>query len=967
MYSGKKDHQRRAHPLRAQNGSELLMQLLRHRLQLIFMLGLFLAAIGRPAAAGMLTMETPHFNIHFRDCPEAEETAARVAEIAEDIHVTLTERIGHIPTERTEIHLIETSDFANGFADTSYYNRVGIYLVCPTGETGWTSGLSMKVESWLRLVLTHEYAHILHLDMNRGVASTLRRIFGRVPYLTTPNFTLSNAYIEGFAVYEETANTGGGRGVDPYYDMFLRTAVLTDTVPTFDQMLGIYSMDNWQPAATAYLYGWSLVDYIARRFGEEKLAAINRNCSSWSTIGLFQALTRNLGLSAQVFWEEWRRDLEERYRAQAAELEAGGYTPLEELTGPVMAAQPAFSPDGKSLAYVTLGKKTFFPGLYLRDSLSGEDRLLVAGRVTSRPAWSPSGRYLVYAKPDYVDEERLYNDIYLYDLERGEERRLTRGARAKDPAWLPAGDRLVYVAYDNLETYLCGYDLATGESRILYTGSREMQFATPVFSPDGEELAVGVWFSGGYHGIALLKHDGSDFRLLLCDRANNRNPVFTPDGEYILFDSDRDGTHNIYALAPATGVLQKLTRTPAGLFAPAPAPGGEELVVMSYGADGYRLARVRREDFCSEEASFVVETPPAMVSTSTGLQTGRYPVKKYNPLQTLKPKYWLPTMEEDAAKGLRLGIMTGGMDALERHQYLLRVSHGFKSGKPNLLLDYWYDPPGRAAFRLQLGAVTKESKEAGIWYNHYTLDAGISLPFPGLLVNREVFGGFRLERMVNQLPLPVSEETPASGLLYAGVNELGVSGEGIVSYRRERGFTAGLYLTGQETGLTGEGFWKKAYLLRGVSRAALKISAGLAQLPGYFALGGQSEESLSGGTLGAEYTVRGFPSRAVSGAGFVLVNAEVYPLRIPVERGLRDLPVFLRQIRGGFFLDAGYAGDSRELTESGLIAAASAEIRLTTDLLFSGIDFDWRLGVVRPLYPAETGLRLYLAVSREFQ
>ena len=84
--------------------------------------------------------------------------------------------------------------------------------------------------------------------------------------------------------------------MDPYYDMFLRTAVLTDTVPTFDQMLGIYSLDNWQPAGTAYLYGWSLVDYIARRYGEEKLAAINQSAGSLRTIGLFSALTRSLGL-----------------------------------------------------------------------------------------------------------------------------------------------------------------------------------------------------------------------------------------------------------------------------------------------------------------------------------------------------------------------------------------------------------------------------------------------------------------------------------------------------------------------------------------------------------------------------------------------------------------------------------------------------------------------------------------------
>ena len=69
----------------------------------LFLLGLFLAVTGRPAAAGMLTMETPHFNIHFREYPGAEEVAAKVAAIAEEIHAVLIERIGYTPAKRTEI------------------------------------------------------------------------------------------------------------------------------------------------------------------------------------------------------------------------------------------------------------------------------------------------------------------------------------------------------------------------------------------------------------------------------------------------------------------------------------------------------------------------------------------------------------------------------------------------------------------------------------------------------------------------------------------------------------------------------------------------------------------------------------------------------------------------------------------------------------------------------------------------
>ena len=479
------------------------MKVFWHRRQSIFIFlfifGLFLAANGRPAAAGMLTMETSHFNIHFPDTPQAREIADKAAAIAEEIHPVLAKRIGHTPAKRTEIFLMDTSDFANGFADVTYYNRIGIYLAYPGLDTEWISGMTMSAEDWLRLVITHEYAHILQIDMNGGIIAEIRQSFGRVPYLATPNLLLTPAYVEGFAVREETL-TSGGRGVDPYYDMFLRTAVLTDTVPTFDQMLGLYNLDKWQPAGTVYLYGWSLLDYIAREYGEEALRKVNEDHGSLKRLGLFWALSRSVGKPARVVWKEWRRDLEERYRAQAAELEAAGLTtPVEEITGPIMAASPVFSPDGTSLTYITLGKKDFYPGLYLRDLSSGKDRLLVAGDISSRPAWSPSGRQLVYAKPGYLDGDKLYNDLYLYDLNQQEERRLTRGLRATDPAWSPAGDYLVYVpGITWRRPYVC---MIWPPVKAGSSGRRVRSICHPGLFPGRDGIDGRIWFPGDITGL----------------------------------------------------------------------------------------------------------------------------------------------------------------------------------------------------------------------------------------------------------------------------------------------------------------------------------------------------------------------------------------------------------------------------------------------------------------------------------
>lgn len=919
------------------------------RIPALIFLGLLMLGTGTQAAAGLMTMETPHFNIHFP--AGKEQTAVQVAEIAEDVHAVLTERMGYIPAERTEIHLLDTSDLANGFADPTYFNKIGIYLAYPNGWMEWTTGLTVKAENWLRLVLTHEYAHILHLDMHQGVTSLLRRVFGRVPFFAHPNHTMSTAFIEGIAVHEETANTAGGRGTDPYYEMFLRTAVLEEAVPTFDQMLGLYDLDNWQPAGNAYLYGWSLVDYIARKYGEEKLAAINRDYSGWNSFGLFPVLARNLGIPADVLWKEWRRDLEEKHRRRAGEIKAAGLVPMEELTGPVMAANPAFNPEGTMLAYVALGKKDFFPGLYLLDRTSGGESLLVAGQISSRPAWSPCGRRLVYAKPEYVDERRIYNDLYLYDLDKKEETKLTRAARAGDPVWAPAGDRLVYVARDNQETSLVEYDLTTGQSGILRTGKDETQFSTPVFSPDGKLLAVGVWLYGGYQGIAVMNCDGGNFRLLLCDRTNNRNPVFTSDGKYLLFDSDRDGVHNIYAYEISGGSLWKLTGALSGAFAPAPSPDGEELIYMSYTAAGYLLARTGWADLLWEKTSYTIETPLSPPADERGI----YPVKPYNCLPSLAPKYWLPYIDDEGGEGLCLGIQTGGMDAVGRHVYDFFVSYGFAGAGPNLMLNYQYNPLGRVFLRLHLAALSEEV----LLRDRYILDAKLGLSYPGLLAGREFFSGLRVEQWA-----PYGEPAETGRMVYGGWTGQKITGKARVSFWQQKGFITGLCSTDAKNGYVGEGFWQGLYVLNGTPRAGLRFSTGLAQFPGYFALGGCSEANILTGTPEA-YQLRGFEPRAVEGAGFLLVNAEAYPFRFPVERAFRDLPFFLRQVRGGFFLDTAYVGEDWEFTDSGLYVSTGAEIRLTTDLFYQTTGLDLRLGVAKPLHPADD-FCYYIAVGSEF-
>ena len=97
-------------------------------------------------------------------------------------------------------------------------------------------------EGWLRLVLTHELAHTVHLEEARGLWGFGRKLFGRAPFLF-PNSLAMSWMIEGLATYEETELTAFGRGRNPDSQMVLRMAALEGRFPKEDQ--AIYALDAW--------------------------------------------------------------------------------------------------------------------------------------------------------------------------------------------------------------------------------------------------------------------------------------------------------------------------------------------------------------------------------------------------------------------------------------------------------------------------------------------------------------------------------------------------------------------------------------------------------------------------------------------------------------------------------------------------------------------------------------------------
>ena len=70
----------------------------------------------------------------------------------------------------------------------------------------------------------------------------------------------------------------------------------------------------------------------------------------------------------------------------------------------------------------------------------------------------------------------------------------------------------------------------------------------PFWSPDGERIVFYSNRTGVYFQIFVINRDGTGLTQLTFDQADNRTPVFSPDGTKIAWQSERDGNREIYVM-----------------------------------------------------------------------------------------------------------------------------------------------------------------------------------------------------------------------------------------------------------------------------------------------------------------------------------------------------------------------------------------------------------------------------------
>jgi eukaryotic-like serine/threonine-protein kinase len=214
-------------------------------------------------------------------------------------------------------------------------------------------------------------------------------------------------------------------------------------------------------------------------------------------------------------------------------------------------AQPALSPDGRSVAFVS--NRDGHYNIYV-SLISGGNLLQITNslNVKGSPHWSPDGTKLAYSQ---LNDSGIV-DIWEVPALGGTPRRMI--LNAIHPDWSPDGRSF---AYQNMADGAIWISDSSGQNpRVAVPAlGHGLTNTEPRFSPDGREVAFVGRHNGPYGELSIAEVATGKVRRLTHDDALALSPVWSPDGASIYFASSRGGTMNIWKIAATGGEAEQVT------------------------------------------------------------------------------------------------------------------------------------------------------------------------------------------------------------------------------------------------------------------------------------------------------------------------------------------------------------------------------------------------------------------------